>query len=251
MSNKFIVIAVVTIMIIGIIAVTVYQTTISSGETLESIPQADKTIARVGEQINFSSEKCKGNIIHCYWDFGDGNTSIENDPNHLYERANWYNITLIVINKNGKKAESKIKIGIQSNNIYSEGDDDRYFDVRPMTYHYASCYADDIGPNIGQPTVEIECNINQLFGNIEIYVMIEWFVSDHWESTRIDLETKSGMGNNFNLNYIIESNELPEEVIKYRSNLIFRVRIEKGGWNSVQSKINIKFPMENLDTPSA
>ena len=40
-------------------------------------------------------------IVSWQWDFGDGNTSTEQNPTHVYEDAGTYTVTLVVTDSNG------------------------------------------------------------------------------------------------------------------------------------------------------
>ncbi|MFF2179503.1 collagenase [Lysinibacillus sp. NPDC058147] len=60
------------------------------------------------EEIQFKSDGSKdndGKIVSYLWNFGDGKTSDEANPTHVYEKEGTYNVTLTV--KNDKGIESK------------------------------------------------------------------------------------------------------------------------------------------------
>ncbi|MBP2134261.1 beta propeller repeat protein [Methanomicrobium sp. W14] len=55
-----------------------------------------------------------GSSSECHWDFGDGETSSEGSPVHIYEKPGIYNVSLTVKNNNGNKTVEKdnyIKVG--------------------------------------------------------------------------------------------------------------------------------------------
>ncbi|MFT6850478.1 MAG: gliding motility-associated-like protein [Sphingobacteriales bacterium] len=58
-----------------------------------------------GSPTNFidesTTDNLKANIAELYWDFGDGNTSNELVPSHIYDKAGIYTAKLIVINTLG------------------------------------------------------------------------------------------------------------------------------------------------------
>ena len=54
----------------------------------------------VGIPINFEN-KSIGNIISYFWDFGDGNTSSETNPTHIYQKGGKFVIILQAIDENG------------------------------------------------------------------------------------------------------------------------------------------------------
>ncbi len=46
------------------------------------------------------------------WDFGDGNTSTEKDPVHVYEEGGYYKITLVATDSNGNKVSDDIELAL-------------------------------------------------------------------------------------------------------------------------------------------
>jgi PKD repeat protein len=56
-----------------------------------------KNVALIGESIQFTSTS-SGDITSYSWDFGDGETSTEQNPSHGYDMAGSYNVTLTVSN---------------------------------------------------------------------------------------------------------------------------------------------------------
>jgi len=43
-----------------------------------------------------------------FWEFGDGNTSTEQNPTHIYENPGLYTVSLTVSNQYGSDSETKI-----------------------------------------------------------------------------------------------------------------------------------------------
>ncbi len=68
--------------------------------------------APIGQGIDFSSDGSDGQITQYFWDFGDGNTSIEANPTHAYDREWTYTVKLKVDfeNKNTLVDEAEIQI---------------------------------------------------------------------------------------------------------------------------------------------
>ncbi len=61
-------------------------------------------VADPGQTISFSSagsSDTDGSIASYYWDFGDGNTSSQANPNHTYTNAGNYDVTLTVTDNEG------------------------------------------------------------------------------------------------------------------------------------------------------
>lgn len=51
--------------------------------------------------VQFEDSSIAGTQIFYWWDFGDGNTSIQSDPYHLYTTPGVYDVTLIIATTNG------------------------------------------------------------------------------------------------------------------------------------------------------
>lgn len=60
--------------------------------------------------IQFEDSSIAGTQIFYWWDFGDGNTSIQSDPYHLYPTPGVYDVTLIIATTNGCIAVDTITI---------------------------------------------------------------------------------------------------------------------------------------------
>ncbi len=65
---------------------------------------ANKTNAKTGEEIAFTNESTDAGSYS--WDFGDNNTSTEENPTHTYETAGSYIVELTVYSDNEKESDS-------------------------------------------------------------------------------------------------------------------------------------------------
>jgi len=68
--------------------------------------------APVWQGIDFSSEKSQGRIIEYFWNFWDGNTSIEANPTHAYSKAGIYTVSLRVDYENNNSLVDEMEIEI-------------------------------------------------------------------------------------------------------------------------------------------
>jgi len=71
-------------------------------EPLEARFTYTPAFPQVGEEIEFK-DSSKGSIISWYWDFGDGNTSDEQNPKHIYNKKGSYRVTLTVTDENNQQ----------------------------------------------------------------------------------------------------------------------------------------------------
>ena len=62
----------------------------------------DKNVGCIPVIVNFS-DVSTGNIASYYWDFGNGNNSVLQNPGATYTKAGSYNVKLVVTDVNGKK----------------------------------------------------------------------------------------------------------------------------------------------------
>jgi uncharacterized protein (TIGR02145 family) len=77
-----------------------------SGESPIAKFYAESTTVEYGELVIFR-EFSENNPTAWDWDFGDGETSNEKNPNHLYEEAGTYTVSFIASNENGESTEIK------------------------------------------------------------------------------------------------------------------------------------------------
>jgi large repetitive protein len=68
--------------------------------------EADVTNAFTTIPVNFTDQS-SGEITNWYWDFGDGNTSDEQNPSYLYAEAGTYSVSLIVEGEEGSDTITK------------------------------------------------------------------------------------------------------------------------------------------------
>ena len=83
-------------------------------------PTADFTIfpkdPKAGEEVSFvdKSYDSDGNIVGWQWDFGDGSTSTEKEPVHVFEKPGNYTVTLTVRDDGGDEDSMRISVVVAS-----------------------------------------------------------------------------------------------------------------------------------------
>ncbi|WP_010299125.1 collagenase [Clostridium senegalense] len=80
-------------------------------------------VCKVGETITLSSKNSTdsdGKIVEYFWDFGDGNTSNEVNPTHVYKKEGTFNIVLKVKDDKGALGEKVLTIKVEKKNIDEE-----------------------------------------------------------------------------------------------------------------------------------
>jgi len=86
-------------------------------------PIADFTFSINGNEVTFTdlSNDVDGDIISWRWDFGDGETSFDQNPSHLFESAGSYDVVLTVIDDDGENSlkTKNILIGAKADFSFS------------------------------------------------------------------------------------------------------------------------------------
>lgn len=87
---------------------------------------------RVGESIQFNSDKSfdpDGEIVRFLWNFGDGETSEEKNPAHIFRQAGDFNVTLDVTDNMHATTSQSISINIEGQGgIIEESEPNNGFD---------------------------------------------------------------------------------------------------------------------------
>ncbi len=110
-------------------------------------------------QVNFVNQTA-GAVNQYLWNFGDGNTSSEQNPSHVYETgATTYNVTLNAIN-NSCGAGNSQAVAI----IYSSTED---FSKLPMVQVFPSPFTDDLYVNFEEmPDEAVELRLTAIDGRV-------------------------------------------------------------------------------------
>lgn len=72
----------------------------------------------IGETISFISERSDGG--EHFWDFGDGSTSTDNDPKHVFTKAGEYKVNLTVTGLEDKPLTSYVRVTILDDPIHTK-----------------------------------------------------------------------------------------------------------------------------------
>lgn len=83
--------------------------TMSCSPKIMVVAKADKTEIKLSEKILFHADGLQTETVE--WNFGDGNKSIEKNPNYRYTKSGNHTVTLRVT-KNKKVKESKISVKV-------------------------------------------------------------------------------------------------------------------------------------------
>lgn len=84
---------------------------------------ADVRAVKEGEPVTFTPEVSGGFLPYAYeWDFGDGETSNQQSPSHIYADEGYYNVTLKVTDDRGTSASHFRDYYIQVEGVWSPGD---------------------------------------------------------------------------------------------------------------------------------
>ncbi len=103
---------------VGIYSVAIASTSPSCSVTSENVeisqypvPAAQFEVNRTSElEVQLSDQSTEA--VSWFWDFGDGNSSLEQNPMHAYEEARDYEITLVVTSENGCVDSKTVPVAI-------------------------------------------------------------------------------------------------------------------------------------------
>ncbi|GGO67788.1 S8 family serine peptidase [Bowmanella pacifica] len=92
------------------------------GEVLPAPPQAGFSAQSEGLQTSFTdtSTDVNGDIVSWSWDFGDGNSSSEQNPLHMYAASGTYSVTLTVTDSEGNTDSHSMDITVSDTQISLE-----------------------------------------------------------------------------------------------------------------------------------
>ncbi len=94
-----------------------YNTTV---EVLNLPPEANFSFSpenpATSDTIQFTdgSTDSDGSVVNWTWDFGDGTTSDEENPQHIYHESGIYAVTLTVTDDSGEKSTATVKITVSN-----------------------------------------------------------------------------------------------------------------------------------------
>lgn len=127
-----------------------------------AIFRAYPTKGKPGAKIRFQNFST-GPLLRCLWDFGDGTTSVEKNPMHVYGQEGSYTVKLNIITFLGAQ-------GVATKNGYiniSENYIDPFFYVLPMTNGITEGVSQETANSLGDPSLATKFKfVDQTDGNI-------------------------------------------------------------------------------------
>ncbi|MBT3231842.1 MAG: PKD domain-containing protein [Calditrichaeota bacterium] len=82
-----------------------YTVTVAS---LEADFNTDVVRGHIPLDVEFEDVSTGAGIVNWFWEFGDGRTSQQQNPSHTYQRHGYYDVSLMVTNRNGDQ-DTKIR----------------------------------------------------------------------------------------------------------------------------------------------
>ena len=94
------------------------------GEVGPTPPNSAFTYDASGLSVSFTnnSNDVNDDIVSYSWDFGDGSTSTEENPTHVYASTGAYDVTLTVTDSEGQTGVSTETVSVSDSNIVAEID---------------------------------------------------------------------------------------------------------------------------------
>ncbi len=249
LKNTLVVIVIVLLIGVVIGVAVTYEPAPEEEVKMTAVPTATPTVVRVGEAINFSSAECTGAIVAYEWDFGDDTTSTDPNPTHVYEYPGWYNVTLVVSDKYDYFTKDIICVGTQREDFESTENLGVSWDLRPryISRRWDYCY---IAPNIGHPTSDIFCNLENAVGTFEFEVMfwVDW-PDGGWDYDTVYSTLEVGQGGQLGFACTIDPDDLPEGSEICWVDIEFTLTIREGVFTSGEWGLIAEYPIEGLTPP--
>ena len=240
-KNKKAIMAAISIVLLLVFAATAMSLKSEDGSSVTAVADVDKGIARTGELLSFTAEGSEGDIEAYIWDFGNGDSSEEMNPSITYLSAGWYNVTLVVTGGNGDSDKTVIIIGIQMEDLSRNRV--IYRRINYIGGRTGSSEIADIGPNVGNPRIEVQFSLTTAYGDFELVLN----VGIDLDITNLYYETFSSNGEDVERHIIIESTEIPEEMERNEALMGFGYYLDgRGGYVGGSLTLEIIFPMDNL-----
>jgi PKD repeat protein len=168
---------------------------------------ADKTTGAAPLTVSFTDNSTKQQFITSWeWDFGDGATSIEQNPLHIYTTAGLYTISLTVTDKfgNGDMETRADYITVDDDDIEAEFGSDSNEDTAPLTVHFYDLTESEEAIiswqwDFGDGGTSMMRNPSHEYTQAGTYTVSMTVVDDEGDS---DTETKAG--------YVVVSDSKPD-----------------------------------------
>ncbi len=207
-------------------------------------------MVRLGDPITFTSEGSNGGNLT--WDFGDGTTSTEADPVHIYETSGWFNVTLNVSDEKGKEDVDTVLVGVQLPDVHNTRDLPRDRDVRPGWMHGFGLLG-QVGPYTMPPTADLTYTITRAVGTFIVYVELWVWEGEAYTVERLHEEERTMTGQDLVFTYTVDPMDLPELAATNRTSVHVSAMIDQGRWTSGHITVDVVFPwgeepIEGLDT---
>jgi hypothetical protein len=247
---KIIAIAIVAIILIS--ATIIWGTTSLLERTESLVPEISVTpqVAWIGEEIVLTANGSRGDIKEVNWDFGDGTEGHNMTEFHNYTNTGWYNVTLELKDRDGRVASTSMTVGAQMiGGGHGSGIDLVYTHPRPRYPEGMGGGSSIVGPNIGNPTGQVEVHIGDLTGTVIIEVGWEFYregYADEPSDIIVLLEeehTKSG--GEFSWNRYVQPEEFPEDCMTCSSYLYVYLYLRLGRIDSPEYMIHTDFAKPN------
>ena len=244
--RKLIAIFIIVILIISILGVVTTSSFLDEEDELIAIALADTDFVRSGEVINFNSEDSKGNIESLIWNFTDGNETNEPNPSHSFEVPGTHRVLLTIYGSEGKKANNSIVVEIQHLDEDVETNRGRYVGIYPWTWGGPGSSI-IIGPNAGNPTVNIRVEVDRPVGTF--WFRVAYYIdryADNAEYHIIYSENVTLTGGSHVFEHTVEPTDLKDEVSNCGSaDLYASVLVFDGKMQGCTFYLSTTYPMNS------
>jgi len=240
---------IITGIIILLIAITLlsYRSQNPGHGSLAAVIIVDSSQSIPGLTVFFYGNESTGNIESYEWDFGDGNLSQEMNPAHNYGEVGYFDVKLMVKDDHGETARTNLTLSVQHGDAWIDETLDRRVCIRSGS---GNIFDAPIGPNIGNPTANVQLTITQLVGVASIEICAEIDPDpDHINepASRIALyqEQFTSTGQTIERSYDVSASMIPSEAASIYSILTVTIMLYKGYWTGVSLIALVDFPLND------
>jgi len=188
-----------------------------------------------GDEVQFtdSSSDPDGSIDSWSWDFGDGETSAEQNPVHIYTEAGTYTVTMRVTDNDSDSAMMDVEIGVMSSNHAPVFDpiEDQVVD-EGETVEFTLTATDPDGDEL---TIEAD----SLPGGASFNGATFTWVTDYTQAGSYNVMftvTDGSLTDSINVG-IVMNEVAPQEAIENLEDYIVNLNLDKGITNSLTAKL--------------
>ena len=202
MEKKLLIIIVIIIICSSFVLASIITVNILKPNKPKAIITISSSFAFVNETIQFSGINSSGNVVSWIWDFGDGQVASGKTITHRYNSSSYFNVSLIVKDKDGKSDMSIQNISIQNIDIHEEVSGTNLFRIIQWGEYFDIIYF-PVLKGITKPTIYANWSGHANLADLVVALGVR-------DGTRYFVEERYVINDEFNINAVIEPSEIED-----------------------------------------